>query len=90
LLLLQLERCVREPESELTRTYAFLGVDPDFVPDGLHDSHASVRPPVEIPPHVEAALRTAYAADVLDLCREFPELDASLWPTAVAARDALA
>ena len=31
-MVLQLERCIEDPEGELARTFAFLGVDPGFVP----------------------------------------------------------
>jgi hypothetical protein len=79
-LVLQYERCVREPLAQLARTFAFLGVnDAAFVPDvDAHPNRQAEKPPL----HADArrALVEAYAPDVVELCRRFPEIDLGLWP----------
>lgn len=79
-LILQYERCVREPLAELRRTFSFLGVeDPDFVPDlEAHPNHQSEKPTL----HADArrSLGDAYAPDVARLAEGFPEIELALWP----------
>jgi hypothetical protein len=79
-LILQYERCVREPLSELRRTFAFLGLDPaGHVPD--LDAHPN-RQPDKAAMHADArcALVDAYTPDVSALIGQFPEIDVALWP----------
>jgi hypothetical protein len=79
-LILQYERCVRDPLPELRRTFAFLGLrDTAFLPD--LDAHPN-RQPHKPALHDDArqALVHAYAADVTTLIDSFPEIDTALWP----------
>jgi hypothetical protein len=79
-LVLQYERCVREPLVQLRRTFAFLGVrDTGFVPDlDAHPNRQSEKPALH--PDARRALAAAYAPDVAELARRFPEIDLELWP----------
>ena len=80
LLVLQYERCAAEPETELRRTFAFLGVAEDAPISGLeaHPRRRDEKPRLD--PATRAAYVEAYSGDVLRLVRDFPELDPSLWP----------
>ena len=80
LLVLQYERCAAEPEAELRRTFAFLGVREDVPVSGLeaHPRRRDEKPRLD--PATRAAYVDAYSEDVLRLVRDFPELDLSLWP----------
>ena len=64
-LVLQLERCVRDPEAEIKRTYDFLGLDPGFVPDhrAVSTNHARAAHG-ELPPAVLESLQRLYRDDV--------------------------
>jgi hypothetical protein len=80
-LVFQYERCVREPLSELRRTFAFLGVvDVGFEPPELnaHPNRQQDKP--ELGPDARSALVEAYSSDVSALARAFPEIDLELWP----------
>ena len=85
LLVLQYERCRADPAGQLARTYRFLGLDDDFVPDALH---RRVDPPAEsridLAPDARRRLVDAYQPDVDALTRRFPELDLDLWPNFAA------
>lgn len=87
-LVLQYERCVREPLSELRRTFAFLGVrDTAFAPDlEAHPNRQADKP--ELHPDARRALVDAYSPDVAELCRRFPEIDVGLWPNFAVRRSA--
>src|SRR5436190_17833377 len=79
-LVLQYERCSREAESELRRTYEFLGLrDTFFVPD--LDRHPKQQPHK---PALDGGDRDAYVQayrdDVLQLGASFPEIDLRSWP----------
>jgi hypothetical protein len=80
-LVLQYERCVRDPVGELRRTFAFLGVgEEDLAPAEL-DAHPNRQPDKpELHPDARRALVDAYAADVSRLVVDFPEIDIGLWP----------
>jgi hypothetical protein len=80
-LILQYERCVREPLGELRRTFAFLGVeDTGFAPDlDAHPNRQAEKP--ELHGDARRALVEAYSPDVMELCRRFPEIDVGLWPS---------
>ena len=81
LLVLQYERCRSSPREELSRTYAFLGLDPERVPDVLaRKTNASPPGAVDIPTNLLQTVRAAYRADSEALFAEFPELDPTLWP----------
>lgn len=80
LLVLQYERCVRDPRCELRRTYEFLGVDASFVPDRIERLvNATEVPYVVIDPAVAARLADDYRADNEALAAEYPGVDLSLW-----------
>lgn len=80
-LILQYERCVREPLPELRRTFEFLGLkDPEFVPDvDVHPNASRSKKPV-IDPRILESYVQAYRGDVVNLIESFPEIDVSLWP----------
>ncbi len=80
LLILQYERCAREPLPELRRTFAFLGLhDTAFEPDILpHPNRQPAKP--DLHPDARQALIDAYAPDVARLIRDFPQIDVRLWP----------
>ena len=80
LLVQQYEKLRQSPESEIARTYRFLGVDANLVPEALHR-------PVNRRPHRIALsqeerkqLVDYFAEDVSEAIRTFPEIDACLWP----------
>jgi hypothetical protein len=79
-LILQYERCVAEPEAELARTYAFLGLDTGFVPEGIarprHET--TVEKPI-LPPRFRARLVEGYRRDAARLTALWPELDLGVW-----------
>jgi Sulfotransferase domain len=79
-LVLQYERCACEPLGELRRSFAFLGVgEPDFAPAlDAHPNRQADKP--ELHADARRALVEAYAEDVLELVRAFPEIDVALWP----------
>lgn len=80
-LLLQYERCTAEPDSELRRTYEFLALsESDFLPADLdaHPNRQAEKP--ELHRKARRALVEAYTEDVALLIRDYPEIDAGLWP----------
>ena len=77
MLVLQYERCAAEPEAELRRTFAFLGVREDAPITGLEAHPAPARREAALDPATRAAYVEAYSEDVERLAREFPELDLS-------------
>jgi hypothetical protein len=80
-LILQYERCVRETESELRRTYRFLGLDETFVPDNLN-REVNVKEYVlpRFTPEERARLSAYFADDVAETLALCPALNADLWP----------
>ena len=80
LLLVQLERCVLDPEAELRRTYEFLGLDGSFVPpEPGQKVHAGG--PMELDADMLEDVAQVLKADAAELARTFPEIDLSLWPS---------
>lgn len=85
ILLLQYERCVADPQGQLSRTFAFLGL-----PDHQVSAHevartrkkSATRPPV--PPEMRELLAEYYRADVERLLEMEPELDVGLWKNLAA------
>lgn len=79
ILVLQYERCVRDPDAELERTLAFLGLE---APAGLEvERRDPVPAPASgLPAAVEEGLRARLAADVRALAAREPEIDPELWP----------
>ncbi|MGA2321432.1 MAG: sulfotransferase [Solirubrobacteraceae bacterium] len=80
LLILQYERCTREPESQLRRTFAFLELeDTGFMPAlAAHPKRQAEKPRLD--PGTRDAYVRAYQDDVLSLIESFPEIDLRLWP----------
>ncbi|MGH2854663.1 MAG: sulfotransferase family protein [Solirubrobacteraceae bacterium] len=80
MLVLQYERCTREPHAELRRTFAFLGLeDTEFMPDvAAHPHHQPKKP--QLDSETLGAYVEAYTEDVVALARDFPEIDLGLWP----------
>jgi len=76
----QYERCRADPEGELARTYAFLGLDPHRPADVRREVNVSTRAKLPLDPGAEAALVDLYRADVADLAGLVPDLDLGLWP----------
>jgi sulfotransferase family protein len=79
-LVLQYERCTREPAPELARTLRFLGLsDIEFAPDlEEHPQRLAEKQPLD--PDARAAYVGAYSDDVARLIEDFPEIDVGLWP----------
>ncbi len=81
-LVLQFERCVRDPRGELRRTFAFLGLDPDAadaidVDRRVNESRVAK---TELRPDQRAALADAYAPENARLAALLPDdFDPSLW-----------
>jgi Sulfotransferase domain len=79
-LVLQYERCTRDPLPELRRTFEFIGLtDIEFVPDLDAHPQRSLEKSALDPDTREAYVR-AYSDDVLSLIDSFPEIDVRLWP----------
>jgi hypothetical protein len=77
LLVLQYERCVRERQSQLERTFRFLGVEPVEVAN--IDDVVGTSTPRSISAERRALLVEAYRPDVAMLAARYPEVDVSLW-----------
>lgn len=80
LVLLQFERCVVEPEAELARTYAALGVDPGFRPADLGGRVNPGRVEAVLTATERRQLVGWLEESVSRLGAEFPEIDLALWP----------
>jgi hypothetical protein len=85
-LILQYERCTREPAAELRRTFEFIGVrDSSFIPDlDAHPKRQPEKPPLDA--RTRAAYVDAYRDDVLALAADFPEIDLAEWPNFAALK----
>lgn len=79
-LVLQYERCCRDPAGELRRTYEFLGIDPAHRPARLRERAGPSRPKPELPGDRREQLVSALAADVRELATAWPEIEVGLWP----------
>lgn len=83
MLILQYERCVIQPRSELERTLAFLGLNEHVGEVDVRERlNATPRGKVEIGPETLNRFRRLYRTDVADLAGLVPELDLGLWPSA--------
>jgi hypothetical protein len=79
-LVLQYERCVQQPATELNTTFEFLGLDASAVVPNL-ERHPRQQENKPIPePEMSAAYVAAYEDDVMALATRFAEIDLSLWP----------
>ncbi len=79
ILILQYERCVRDPLGELQRTYNFLGLPP-FIPDGVAERVNESRAQLTLPDDARRRLCELYAPDVQALTASTSEIDTRLWP----------
>jgi hypothetical protein len=79
-LVLQFERCVKDPAAELARTYEFLGLDAAFVPSDLASPRnaARVAKPTIDDDH-RRWLVECYAREVARVAELAPTLDLALW-----------
>lgn len=81
MLVLQFEQCVSDPESNIVRTYRFLGLDETFRPPNLA---ARVNESQKALPLLDSELRDRliglYEPDVAALAKRDLGLDFSLWP----------
>jgi hypothetical protein len=81
ILVLQFERCVANTDGQLARTFEFLRLSKYAVvpPERAADTQqASARR--EYDEDVRARLVDLYAADVVALAGQLPDIDLSLWP----------
>lgn len=79
-LVLQYERCCRDPAAELRRTYEFLGVEPAHRPADLRRQAGPTRPKPSLPAQAREDLVAALVSEVRDLVDRWPEIDVELWP----------
>jgi hypothetical protein len=80
-LVLQYERCVADPRTELQRTYEFIGLEP-MVPAGVDSTdrvNESRGPKVSLSGWQEEQLVRRYAPENERLAALLPSLDLSLW-----------
>jgi hypothetical protein len=90
-LVLQFERCVQDPVTEMERTCRFLGIDPTDEPPGRLMVHKQAdRPPRPLADAVSEELAARYQQDSARLADLCPEIDLSLWPNVSASRAAQA
>lgn len=79
-LVLQYEKCVRQPAAQLARTYRFLGLDPQAAaPDVRARVNPTVGPKICLTAEERCWLRAAYAEDVSALVDHVPGIDPELW-----------
>jgi hypothetical protein len=80
MLVLQYERCVRDPQAELQRSFTFLGLEnAELEPDvAAHPNRQLDKP--DLHSDARRALVEIYSPDVTELIRRFPEIDIALWP----------
>jgi len=80
ILVLQYERCVSDPRTELRRTFEFLGLkDTAFAPDLKAHPHLQPNKPT-LDQNTKEGFVRAYRDDVVSLLESFPEIDGRLWP----------
>jgi hypothetical protein len=85
-LVLQYERCLKDPGTELRRTYEFLGLDEaGHAPAGLHARTEARLSAPPVPEHVRRGLASMLGPEVRRAAELCPELDIGLWPNFSAA-----
>jgi Sulfotransferase family len=81
-LVLQYERCVEDPASQLRRTYEFLGLgNVDHMPASVRVRRGGSSPPVHITDAATEAARRVVLRDVQELKALVPDIDVDLWPS---------
>jgi hypothetical protein len=79
-LVLQFERCVRDPVGEMERTWRFVGVEPlDEAPERLLKHRQAGRGTPQLVPQLSQELAERYREDSTRLAELCPEIDLSLW-----------
>jgi hypothetical protein len=81
LLVLQYEKCKKDPRSEIARTYRFLEIDDSYIPTWLNrgvNVSAYILPKFD--PKERALLADYFSEDIKSFVKLFPEIDLSLWP----------
>lgn len=80
ILILQYERCAREPQEQLRRTFAFLGLkDVEFTPElDAHPKRQEEKPVLDR--DAREAYVEAYRDEVIALAESCEEIDLALWP----------
>ncbi len=81
-LILLYEACCDDPARFLKQTYAFLGLDDDFVPSLLRRAVSETAAPTPLDERVRTQLAEQYAADLASLAASHPDLDLEIWPSA--------
>jgi Sulfotransferase domain len=83
LLVLQYEQCRLDPNGELRRTLAFIGLDDFEPPPGLlqYGTNATRGPRYEPEARVRDSFIGTLSDDLTRLIRDFPDLDPALWPS---------
>lgn len=79
LLVLQFERCVQEPESQLARTFAFLGLEAGSVTPRVRPTNANASAPLTLTDPARRAIAEWLADDVRGLAEDFPDVDPGRW-----------
>jgi hypothetical protein len=80
-LVLQLEACVKDPQTAIARTYDFLGLDASFVPPDLarpRNADRGTRPALDTD-HRQWLVQ-CYERDVARTAELLPAFDLALWP----------
>jgi hypothetical protein len=79
-LVLQYEKCVRDPAVQLARTYRFLGLEPRAAgPDLQVQVNPTIGPKIALSVEERCWLRESYEADVAALVANVRGLDPRLW-----------
>jgi hypothetical protein len=86
-LVLQYERCVADPRTELRRTYRHLGIDEMFQPSDFDSrrGETGARSRRALPEDALRALALELEEDAAGLATLVQDFDAALWPTFSAA-----
>jgi hypothetical protein len=80
-LVLQYERCVADPQGQLDRTFAFLGLPPHTVSgDEVARARKRSSEAIAVPDRLRTLLADYYRPEVEDLLIMVPDLDPLLWP----------
>jgi hypothetical protein len=82
-LILQYEKCAQDPESELRKTFRFLGLEDMDLPERLFEKQVNTRQDhtkYTAPAYLRETQAKRYADDIRDLKALVPDLDLSLWP----------
>jgi hypothetical protein len=80
-LILQFERCQRDPIGEMRRTQEFLGLEPlEEMPEKLQQHKRPPGTKPELSPERHEELRRRFTDDVARLAGLCPEIDLELWP----------